>query len=214
MSMFPALTARYKALPRAGRWGVWFVLAVAAYFGAVEPALDWSSRSAISADRLRKALDARARLGDEAAGFAGAVERGVVAVGTPKTPRAGLADPSGYLNQKTADIAGKHGVTIKRRTRRSNSTVNILEWNGSKVERVTLELVVECDTQHFVAFLKDMEASPDITTISSLRLIKVAEPGVQLADSTTMQITLVPEMWTLARAGGPPAQDAPPAAQP
>ncbi|MFT3686331.1 MAG: hypothetical protein QM783_15660 [Phycisphaerales bacterium] len=202
MSMFKNFSASYKKFPRAGRWGLWLVVAVVAYFGVLEPALDWSNRSAVAADRLEKALDARSRLGEEASSFSTSVERGIVAVGYPKTPRSNVNDPAGLLSQKTADIAQKHGVTVKRRTRRSNTTVNILEWNGSKVERVMLELVVECDTERFIAFLKDLEALPDITTISSLRLNKVNETGVSLADSTTMQITLVPEMWIVARSGG------------
>lgn len=206
--MFSTFSSSYKKLPRAGRWGLWLVVVLVVYFGVVEPALDWSTRSAASADKLQKSLDARTRLGEESNSFASTVERGIVAVGAPKTPTSSHPDPSGFLSQKTADIAQKHGVTVKRRTRRGNSPVNVLEWNGGKVERVTLELVVECDTEHLVAFLKDLESSPDITTISSIRMTKVAEPGVQLADSTNMQITLVPEMWILAKGGAATAEPA------
>lgn len=207
--MFSTFSASYKKLPRAGRWGLWFVLVVVAYYGVIEPAVDWSTRKAAEAEKLEKALNARKRMGEDGGSSAKAVERAIVGLGSPKVPHASVADPMGFLSQKTADIAQKHGVTVKRRTRRGNTPIAGFEWNGSKVERISLELVVECDTERFVALLKDLESSPDITDISSIRMNKVSEPGFSLADSTTMQITLVPEMWVLAGARGAAAPLAP-----
>ncbi|HZW07471.1 MAG TPA: hypothetical protein VFF65_10130, partial [Phycisphaerales bacterium] len=77
MSMFPGVTARYKALPRVGRWGVWLVVALIAYFGAVEPAVEWSARKATEADRLEKALVDRTRLGADAGTAADALQRSI-----------------------------------------------------------------------------------------------------------------------------------------
>ena len=199
--MFPSLTARYKQLPRAGRWGVWLVVILIVYFLAVEPAVDWSSKKAAEAARLEKALTDRTRLGAESGTATDALQRSIVAFGGPKPPRAGVADPGGVLSQKTSDLAAKHGVTVKRRTRRGSTPVTGFDWNGAKVERVSLELVVECDTEKFVALLKDLEASPDITQVSSVRMNKLPEQGVSLSDSVVMQVTLVPEMWVLPRAG-------------
>ena len=119
----------------------------------------------------------------------------------PKAPRGNVADPIGTLSQKAADIAQKHNIVVKSRTRRSNTPVTGFDWNGSKVDRVSLELVIECDTERFIALLKDFEASPDITGVSSVRMTKVAEQGVPISDSTIMRITLVPEMWVLPRSG-------------
>lgn len=202
MSMFSTFSTSYKKLPRAGRWGLWLVVVVVGYFGVIEPAVDWSTSKAAEAEKLQKSLIARTRLSEDAGSSAKTVERGIVGLGSPKVPHSSVADPMGFLSQKTAEIAQKHGITVKRRTRRTNSPVANFEWNGSKVERVALELVVECDTERFVALLKDLEASPDITEVSSVRMNKVSEPGFSLSDSTTMQITLVPEMWVLPRGGG------------
>ncbi|MDP1660991.1 MAG: hypothetical protein Q8L55_03665, partial [Phycisphaerales bacterium] len=60
--------------------------------------------------------------------------------------------------------------------------------------------------------LKDLEASPEITQVSSVRLTKLPQSGVALADSSLMQITLVPEVWVLPRNGEPAAAE--PAAPP
>lgn len=208
MSMFSSLTDRYRQLPRAGRWGFWLVAIVVVYFLAVEPAVDWSARKAVEVDRLEKSLAARTRLSAEAGAAAGVLERSIVAYGGPKPPRSNIADPSGYLSQKASDLAAKHGITVKRRTRRGNTPVSGQEWNGSKIERVAIELVVECDTEKFVALLKDLEASPDITQINTVRMNKLSEPGVPLSDSTVMQITLVPEMWILPKGGDTTAEPA------
>lgn len=209
--MFSTFSTSYQKLPRAGKWGMWLVVVVIAYFGVLEPAIEWSSRKAAQAEKLEKSLASRTRLAQDADNSARVVERGIVGLGSPKAPRSNIADPMGFLSQKTADLAQKHNITVKRRTRRGNTPVNNFEWNGSKVERVSLELVVECDTERFVALLKDLEASPDITDVVSVRMNKVNEPGFSLADSTTMQITLVPEMWVLPRSGdAPPAPPAEP----
>lgn len=210
--MFTSLSDRFRKLPRAGRWGVWLIAVLIVYFAAIEPAVDWSSNKAAEVSRLEKTLAARVRLSAEKDAAGNVLQRSIVAYGEPKRPRSNIADPSGFLSQKTSDLAAKHGITVKRRTRRGSVPVTGFEWNGSKVDRVALELVVECDTEKFVALLKDLEASPEITQVSSVRLTKLPQSGVALADSSLMQITLVPEVWVLPRNGEPAAAE--PAAPP
>lgn len=199
--MFENFTARYRKLPRTGRWGFWFAVVLIAYFGVIEPAVNWSVEKAHAAEKLEKSLAARTKLGADSGASNDVLQRSIVAFGAPKTPRNNLPDPMGYLSQKTADIAQKHEITVKRRTRRNNTPIVNFDWNGAKLERVTLELVVECDTDKFMAMLKDLESSPDITDITSVKMNKLSEPGVSLSDSTLMQITLVPEMWIVAGSG-------------
>jgi hypothetical protein len=207
--MFSTFSTRYKQLPRAGRWGVWLVAVLIAYFAAIEPAVDWSARKATEAERLEKSLAARTRLGSETSA-SDTLQRSIVAFGGPKPPRSGISDPGGLLSQKTSDLATKHGVTVKSRTRRDSTSVTGLDWNGSKVDRYALELVFECDTEKFLALLKDLEASPDITDISAVRMTKLAEPGASsLAESTVMQVTIVPEMWVIKGSDSKVAEPAP-----
>ncbi|MDP1662186.1 MAG: hypothetical protein Q8L55_09755, partial [Phycisphaerales bacterium] len=143
--MFTSLSDRFRKLPRAGRWGVWLIAVLIVYFAAIEPAVDWSSNKAAEVSRLEKTLAARVRLSAEKDAAGNVLQRSIVAYGEPKRPRSNIADPSGFLSQKTSDLAAKHGITVKRRTRRGSVPVTGFEWNGSKVDRVALELVVECD---------------------------------------------------------------------
>ena len=62
MSMFSTFSTSYQKLPRAGKWGMWLVVVVIAYFGVLEPAIEWSSRKAAQAEKLEKSLASRTRL--------------------------------------------------------------------------------------------------------------------------------------------------------
>lgn len=192
------LIEKYRALPRVTRWALLAGAGIAIYFVGVERLIDWSNAQRAEAERIAKSLSDRAKLANERESTGGLLERSIVAFGSPRAP-VSVSDPVDALSRKINDLARKHEVTIKRRSERPRSTINGLEWRGQKIDRVQLEVTVECDTEKFLALLKDIETSPEIASVSTLRLQKQTEPGKSLSESSLMQVTFIPELWATAK---------------
>jgi cobalamin biosynthesis protein CbiG len=193
------LRERYKALPRAGQWLIWFVAVLVGYFALVEPLLAHAAGVSTRADRLQSILDAQAKLAQERSQAGNLIERGLLATGLPNPPTPG-GDPLGTLNRRVDRLARDHNITIKRRTERPNAPIpGNPEWNGQRLEQVGIEFVIDCDTPQLVAVLKDLESAPEVHAISQLRVQKISTPATGKDDPGLLSVTLLPVTWVLSR---------------
>jgi hypothetical protein len=213
-----SLFAKFNRLPRVQKWLVYFLLAIAAYFG-IEWILDRARIQAAAVQVLQTQRAERMKMAEQSASGGGLVERSIVAFGAPSEPLRG-SDPVDRLNRTVDELLRKHSITAKRRTSKPASPLavgqNAAEFRGQRLMRYQLDLTIETTTPKFLALLKDMESSPNLAGIASIRMQKIAESGKTLSDSTLMQILLVPELWAISTTGGrgvtppPPADEAPP----
>lgn len=195
-----SLFAKFKRLPRAQRWLAYFLLAIVAYFG-IEWLLDRARMQASAVNVLQTQRAERMKMAEQSASGSGLVERSIVAFGAPSEP-AKASDPVDQLNRTVDELLRKHGIAAKRRTSKPATPLAIgqsaAEFRGQRLMRYQLDLTIETTTPKFLALLKDMESSSSLAGIAQIRLQKIAEPGKTLADSTLMQILLVPELWAVA----------------
>lgn len=206
------LLARYRALPRAGKWSVWAAGGLVLYFGVVETALAFSARVRAEADALEVSLKSRKAVADRAANTAGELEQNMVALGMPALPRPG--DPVPALDRRITTVLSSHGVTPRRREPRPPAAV--LTGPGQRevakvgptvgVQRVAVDLNLECDTEQLAKILRDLEAAPEVTAISRLSIRKL---GDGRANDQKLGVTMSVEAWSLQSESGRPAPPEP-----
>lgn len=207
-----SLLARYKALPRAGKWSVWALGGLVLYFGVVETALAFSARVRGEADALEVSLKSRKAVAERATNTAGELEQNMVALGMPALPRQG--DPVPALDRRITTVLSSHGVTPRRREPRPSAPV--LTGPGQRevakigpavgVQRVAVDLNLECDTEQLAKILRDLEAAPEVTAISRLSIRKL---GDGRANDQKLGVTMSVEAWSLQSDSGKPLADQP-----
>jgi hypothetical protein len=200
------LAGRFGALPRATRWLIIGGALVVGYFAVIEPAIDYGAVLGARADRAEQAIAQQGALARQAQQAGGLIARGLTAHGVPPFPAAS-ADPLDALNKRIDRVARDHSVAIKRRTERARSAVAGVEWAGKRLERVGIDVTIECDTDQLAAVLKDMEAAPEVHVLAQVRIQKLGGGGGGGAgaggiDAGLLQVTLVPESFVLPRASG------------
>jgi hypothetical protein len=192
-----------KTLPRAARWAVSagvIVLGLLLYIDhVVGLAVRWNERSE----------DLLANLG-RASGGEGRLDRldtlrdVVRAVGPVQKPRAD-ADAENAFNDVVSGVLKKHPVTRDSFSYRGASKLQggtLARVMGREVQKITGDLRFDATQEEAIAIIAELEDSPDIEAISSLRITRQANAK----NKVTVDLTV--EAWITAatsplRPGGP-----------
>ncbi|MEE2972025.1 MAG: hypothetical protein VX672_02780, partial [Planctomycetota bacterium] len=127
----------------------------------------------------------------------GRVERIATALGPIEVPRS--ASPGATrLEETVGTILEAHDLDPKidaRTGSRLASTSQISEVAGGRVERLVCELEFVADPDTLITVIRELEAEPEIESISDLRLERID-------DGPRLDISLSVEAWVVPTRGG------------
>ena len=190
--------AKFRALPRAVRWGVVTGALTALYFGLEWAVIDPTNRMNAEADAaalsVGRAVDQAGRRTDADSTIALAVSKfGEVALpGDFQTVTA-------ELDNAVQEVFKGRGIEPGRSSKRKPSPLGrdvmagLLPAN-KEVQRIGAEVTFECDQALVGALIADLERSDRITTISEINIKTLADKG-------KVQATIVPEAWIIVDKG-------------
>lgn len=190
----PDLVDRFLAWPalwRIASAGVCVLMAVLVAQDYVWPAADaWNDE----ADRISRTIDKGRNL-DRA--IDGRIKRIAIALGPIEVPRS--ASPGATrLEETVGEIFEGNGLDPKIEARtgsRLASSSPISEVAGGRVQRLVCELEFITDPDTLIAVLRELEAEPEIESISNLRLERID-------DGPSLEISLSVEAWVVPTQGG------------
>lgn len=170
--------AAYKSLPRAGRWFVWALVCVAAYFGVVEPVIDRASGISARADAAAAALVAydsgRSTQDREAAD----IRRGLRQFGPVLLPGE-PGERSVAFNRRITEILDKQGVKYPLSTVKTASLgAGPLDKSmpaGQRVERLIRDVQFDATPEQVSAVLAELERSPEVASVSRVQIRRAGE---------------------------------------
>lgn len=172
-----ALLTRFQSYPLAMRL-VLIVLLIAA------AGLMWHDFVWASAKRWHQEVDDGVALVQQTSARRTTLERSlqeaIIAIGPVEMP-GGEQDANDELTAAVADILTKHNLRghrlqPKSRIRMPRGTLATILPPNAQVERIVNDLKFDCTPQVLIKVLADLEASPKIEAISSVRLTKSTDP--------------------------------------
>lgn len=193
-----SLAARYAALPRAARWGLWFIAAMIAYFVIIEPMLNLTALAKGKADLARTKVAAlETRLGS--------LERAQGELATAISDL-GAIMPLGEQDELTAQLRSRitavlvaHGFIAWDLTQARPNTVprGLLDADavptGRTVVRAGFDITLEGSPDAVLGVLADLEQAPEVTLIRQTTLRRLERDGRGFLNAT-----ISPEVWVLA----------------
>lgn len=190
----PDLVDRFLVLPP-----IWRVISAAAvillvYLVAQDyvwpAAREWNEES----DRIARIIDQSRNLERS---IDRKIERVATALGPIEVPRS--ASPGATrLEETVGTILEENGIVAKidgRSGSRLATSSPISEVAGGRVQRLVCELDFKSDSDTLIKVIRELEAAPEIESISSLRLER-------LDDGPQLEITLSIEAWVVPTSGG------------
>ncbi|MBL8760969.1 MAG: hypothetical protein JNL50_06660 [Phycisphaerae bacterium] len=200
-----SMAARFNSMPRAARWLVAFGALLAAYFFAIEPALDSTLRLGGSAD----ALEARLRGASSSdQGFIAAtaqVESGVQRFGNINLPAESTAGSEAF-NRRVAEVLKSRGVRDSTATDRevpvaSGPLIQAYASDSMRLDRLVKDVQFEASPDTLAKVIADLEQSPEIVAVSRVQITKLQSGrGVPAG---TVRANITAEAWKLSRKGRP-----------
>jgi hypothetical protein len=176
------LVDRYRALPRALQWGVLTVIGVAAFLlwdATIRPLTDDLDRQAASIE----ADVARIRAGESIAEDFNKVARVVECLGPVAKP-GGQADGAAELIGIVNNVRAKHAISNDNFDFRPQGKVpgaGLTSMTGGKrLEKLVGDLRFTATTEDAMAVIAELESSPEIESIKSLRVTKDANRKVKV----------------------------------
>lgn len=192
---------RFRALPRAARWGLGFVVFIAAYFGVVEPVMDLTSKKNAEADRAGSRLTTYANQATARKEQSVKLATGVKRFGDVNLPSKD-STLSNKLFSKISDILktrniAKPSITQNRAIALGKDVlVNLLEPN-QEIQRLVFELKIEGSPEDVAGVIADLERIPEVTTVGQVVLRRLGKE-----EERKLQATITPEAWVIAERGG------------
>ncbi len=200
-SLLTNLKAKFSTLPRAGKWGVIFVVFLAAYFGVLEPYVTYLGGINTEADRIEAKLRERASLKGKLTNNAAVIDAGINAFGIPELPK--IDDRSSALTRKLDSVLAGKNVTEKRRLTRDNLPALTL-GASTTIKRVGIELQIECETPELLAIIRELELAPEVSAVSRVDVRRISEVNYKTGGGL-LAVSLVVEMWSISTAADKPA---------
>lgn len=182
---------RFRALPRAIQWAAIAALGMVLF-------LAWDWYIAPAADRWNKEADAiqnrvhEVRAVQDATSDVGTI-RGLVTNLGPVEPPTGESIGAAQFNNVVNQVIKKHGATNDSLGLRSKGKLPKTALpsfaRGKRIERWTGDLKFDATPSAAAAIIADLEASPDIEAIESVRISRDAQGKVK--------VHLAIEAWVL-----------------
>lgn len=195
-----ALLTRWNALPRAARWMILLLLALGAYFGVVEPALDWRARAALRADALEAGLRRGAERAAQDAAATSAIALAASRFGQPLPPAG--EERLRALNDRVESIfrsASVTGLTIRSRTPSTlaRDTSAGLAPPGRQVQRIVLDIEFEAAPETAAEIIAALERAPEVAAVGRITMRRIDRDT-----SRRVAVSIAPEAWVIAQQGG------------
>ena len=159
--------AQIRSLPTAGRYGVIALAIVAAYFAVDSWSWSWARTWNLEADRIQKILSDSAKI---TANSADTPSIGPETFG-PVLPIGSESEGAQSMATAVVEIVKKYSTTnFSYDAQRASTRLSGVSANGEKIAKVSGELQFECSADVFSKIVADIESSPAIESISSIRL--------------------------------------------
>ncbi len=188
---------RFNELPRAAKWaliGIVTIIALLIYIDYLRNFADqWNSE----ADRIRSQVRQAASTNSQLDGGR-SMEDLISGLGEVEKP-ADEAKANEALTETVNAIIKRHAVSkddfkIRRPARLPTGTLEkIVKGSNKRVEKLTGELRFEATSENMLAIIAELESSPDIESVSHVRLNK-------LSGTRKLSVQLQVEAWILASA--------------
>ncbi len=159
--------AQIRSLPTAGRYGVIALAILAAYFAVDSWSWSWARAWDLEADRIQKILSDSAKI---TANSSGTPSIGPETFG-PVLPIGSESEGAQSMATAVVEIVKKYSTTnFSYDAQRASTRLSGVSANGEKIAKVSGELQFECSADVFSKIVADIESSPAIESISSIRL--------------------------------------------
>lgn len=195
------LLKRIETLPRAMRWALYGVMALALYFGIVEGALDATNSIRARADAKAALLaqyeQNRATL--EAADKQVAI--GVMRFGSVEMPSESETRAVEF-NRVIDGILSRHDLVERSSTSRTvplagNTSLGLVVGSDFRVDRLVSDLQFVGTPEAATEIIADLERHPLVTTVSRVQLRKAEGRD----SGRNVRASLSVETWVLAKKG-------------
>ena len=159
--------AQIRSLPTAGRYGVIALAILAAYFAVDSWSWNWARTWNLEADRIQKILSDSAKI---TANSSDTPAIGPETFG-PVLPIGSESEGAQSMATAVVEIVKKYSTTnFSYDAQRASTRLSGVSANGEKIAKVSGELQFECSADVFSKIVADIESSPAIESISSIRL--------------------------------------------
>ena len=159
--------AQIRSLPTAGRYGVIALAILVAYFAVDSWSWSWARAWDLEADRIQKILSDSAKI---TANSSDTPAIGPETFG-PVLPIGSESEGAQSMATAVVEIVKKYSTTnFSYDAQRASTRLSGVSANGEKIAKVSGELQFECSADVFSKIVADIESSPAIESISSIRL--------------------------------------------
>ncbi len=193
------LIAYFQTSPRVVRWVVLAGVAIAFYFGAVEPAVDQVAKLNTQGDVRAARLLGYAGDATEREEARRTITTGVRKFGQIQSP----GDPrerSVALSRRISEILEKHSVrdhtSTVRETPLGPGPLATAVGNEFRIDRLVNDLQFDTTPERLSAILADLERAPEIAAVSKLQ---VRSATGRDAGPRSLRVSLAAEAWVLQR---------------
>lgn len=199
------MRARWNAMPRSAKWGMYAVAAIVLYFLGIEPALTkmgaWNAR----ADRKESALNQYDKDRRSRAELDKIATDAVKNYGEVLRP-ADSATRSQELNQKVQSALDANGIKRPTMTAREvavpgNSKLAQQFGTDHRVERLVSEIVFDAEPEQVAKVVSDLEQVPEIARVSRL---SIRQKTGENEGGRLVSATIWVEAWQLKQKVGRP----------
>ena len=192
MTALQSMLQQYQKMSRAMRLATLAALALGLYFvwdSAIRPITQQLNDDA---DVIARNVSELHRIEAEAVKLKDLKKTLVWNIG-PVRPPAAVAEGSKKFNDVVLDVLQKHGAINTNFSSRSRGklprTTMAAYANGKRIDRLTGDIKFDASPEKAAAIIAELEASPHIESISSLRLVRDTGRKVR--------VTLTVEAWVL-----------------
>ncbi len=159
--------AQIRSLPTASRYGLIALTILAAYFAVDSWSWNWARTWNLEADRIQKILSDSAKI---TGNTEDTPSMGPETFG-PVLPIGSESEGTQSMATAVVEIVKKYSTTnFSYDAQRASTRLAGVSANGEKIAKVSGELQFECSADVFSKIVADIESSPAIESISSIRL--------------------------------------------
>lgn len=199
---------RFRFMPRAVRWLVWFGAFILGYFVVVEPAMDHAARLDAAADALATSIRRERELATTGAPIA-ALGAPAVPATAPQAQQALRSRVNALLeSQGLAADVNERQSPLRSAEESTKAVIATLTPPAYTLERFTLDLTLEGSPSSITALIADLEQAPEVAAIGRIdlrRAVRSQGDGGGGGGSRRLRAVIAVESWVLvpaARSGG------------